>query len=246
MSKAWEFAVSPKQAAIVAACLTFAGLLLSGAGVVAGLLLAPRFPGFEARMAADSKVSVASLPHVAAQPLPKPSLPKLPDATQASPSASPAVQQPPVPAQPEPVAASLPGTGLESSVLAPLPASAAPPASTGGIQSPAPASASIGLVAAASTPSPAAGMALKPASLPIQMTVRVGSFSIEENARNFVERLSRFGYHALDIPGTDAHGRRWNVVQVGPYAAYDDASKAAMELSAKYRLDPIIIPVTTF
>ena len=89
-------------------------------------------------------------------------------------------------------------------------------------------------------------MALKPASLPIQMTVRVGSFSIEENARNFVERLTRFGYPALDIPGTDAHGRHWNVVQVGPYAAYDDASKAAMELSAKYRLEPVIVPVTTF
>jgi cell division septation protein DedD len=236
MSKVWEFAVSPKQAAIVGACLTFAGLLLSGAGVVAGLLLAPRFPGFEARMAADPKVSAASLPHVAAQPLPKPALPKLPDTTQASSSGSPAVQQPLVPAQPEPAVAALPRTGLESSVIAPVPASPASPAS-----------ASTGLVAATSTSSaPAAGMTLKPASLPIQMTVRVGSFSIEENARNFVERLNRFGYHALDIPGTDAHGRHWNVVQVGPYAAYDDASKAAMELSAKYRLEPVIVPVTTF
>jgi cell division septation protein DedD len=89
-------------------------------------------------------------------------------------------------------------------------------------------------------------MVLKPAVLPIQMTVRVGSFSIEENARNFVERLSRFGYNALDVPGTDALGRHWNVVQVGPYARYDDASKAVMELSAKYRLEPVIVPVTMY
>jgi cell division septation protein DedD len=88
--------------------------------------------------------------------------------------------------------------------------------------------------------------AVKPASLPIRIAVQVGSFSTEENARNVLERLQRYGYPATSFPITDGQHREWHVVQVGPYAKYDEASRVAMELTARYRIEPRIVPLTNF
>ena len=91
-----------------------------------------------------------------------------------------------------------------------------------------------------------AAAAAKPAPLPIRIAVQVGSFSMEDNARDVLERLKRFGYPATSFSMTDGRNRQWHVVQVGPYADYDDASRVATELSGKYRIEPRLVPQTEF
>lgn len=93
---------------------------------------------------------------------------------------------------------------------------------------------------------PVVAAAAKPTPLPIRIAVQVGSFSAENNARSVLERLKRFGYPATSFAMTDARSRTWHVVQVGPYADYDDASRIAMELSGKYRIEPRLVPQTEF
>ena len=248
--KVWEFAVGPKDVAIIAFCMILSGLFLSGAGFVTGLLLAPRRNEVQARLAANGKM-----------PTETPAPQNAPVAVATPAASAPVVKNPPETPEesspgslavkaPEPVAKEVTAapdrieSRLESAILAPVTTRPEAPAPLlPGILAPALAGVSAQAPAALT---PAVATTVKPAPLPIRMAVQVGSFSLEENARNFVERLKRFGYPAVDLPDTDTRGRQWHVVQVGPYAAYDDASKTALELSTKYRLQPLIIPLTAF
>jgi cell division septation protein DedD len=198
VKKVWKFALTGKQATLIAVCLALAGLLSSLSGFAVGLLVASNRRGV---------LAVA-----------RPELPK------------PAFKTPGVPAlqlqKPESTAKS---QGKDRVVPPPV-VSVAPPAETG-------------KGAVSSTEAPAA---VKPVSLPIRIAVQVGSFSTEEAAGDALERLHRFGYPATSFPMTDGHNREWHVVQVGPYAKYEEASRVAMELSARYRIEPRIVPLTNF
>lgn len=220
MNKVWEFAVTPKDAAVIAGCLVLAGVLLSGTGFVTGLIVAPRYMAFQAKAAATMARSAKSAPP---QPAEAPVKPKL--AIPAEPAVLAAKNETPASTEQAPFA-----TGIESAVVAVSPAAmqAAP----------------AGAAAPPAAPAPIAAAVPKPAPLPIRLAVQVGSFSIEKNARDIVERLTRLGYPAAAFPTTDAQNRRWSVVQVGPYAAYESASRTVLELSRNYRLQPVIIPLT--
>lgn len=232
MNKVWEFAVTPKDAAVIAGCLVLAGVLLSGTGFVTGLIVAPRYMAFQAKAAVTMAQSAKSAPP---QPAEAPVKPKL--AIPAEPAVLAAKNETPASTAQAPFA-----TGIESAVVAVSPAAmqaapagaAMPPAAPAPMAAPAPIAA----------PAPVAAAVPKPAPLPIRLAVQVGSFSIEKNARNIVERLTRLGYPAAAFPTTDAQNRRWSVVQVGPYAAYESASRTVLELSRNYRLQPVIIPLT--
>ncbi|MDP9169692.1 MAG: SPOR domain-containing protein [Acidobacteriota bacterium] len=174
MNKIWEFAVSPKQVAVIAACLLFAGVFLSGAGVAAGILLAPRFRTLQAGAAIT--VPMVEKPSVAVT--------------------RPAVVAPVLPTPPS----------------------------------------------TAAIPESPAASAAKPAPLPIRLAVQVGSFSLED-AGDIVQRLKLLGYPAAAYAQNDGRGHG-SVVQVGPYSAYDMASRTVLDLSGKYRVGPVIVPLT--
>ncbi len=112
---------------------------------------------------------------------------------------------------------------LEASAPAPAPAPAPGPV-------PAP---------AAPKPADSAAAAAKP--LPIQLDVRVASFTSDERARNTVTQLRDSGYPANDVPLKDASSLQWHVVEVGPYAAHEAASRTVLELSTKYGFSPVIV-----
>jgi cell division septation protein DedD len=157
--------------------------------------------------------------------LPKPALPALADGK--------GVDKPAVPAAKE-----------ETKAPAPATQPPAPPEETKASAATAPA----GSAPAPAAASPAAALTAnaKSAPPPIQIEVQVGSFSKEDNARNVLEHLKQVGYPATSFSMTDAHNRQWHVVQVGPYADYDNASRIALELSGKYRVEPRLVPQTEF
>lgn len=92
-----------------------------------------------------------------------------------------------------------------------------------------------------STPARTAAMTGTAKELPIQLDVRVASFASDETARNTVAQLRDSGYPAMDVPWKDASSQEWHVVEVGPYAAHEAASRTVLELSTKYGFNPVIV-----
>lgn len=227
MSKVFEFSLTTKQAAIIAGCLTLAGVLVSVAGFAAGLLVGSNPTGPLAWARPEIPKPALKLPEVKPPAVSVPKL-KQPEVAAKSPEVKTVVPPPAVAAAPMPeTKTTVAGTAVPVEETKP----AAAPASTDKGTVPAPAS---------------AAAAPKPAPLPIRIAVQVGSFSLEDNARDVLERLRRFGYPATSFSMTDERNREWHVVQVGPYADYDDASRIATELSGKYGIEPRLVPQTSF
>jgi cell division septation protein DedD len=230
MSKVFEFALSAKQAAIIAGCLALAGLLVSVAGFAVGLLVASNPNGPLAWARPEIPKPALKLPAV-----PVPQL-KKPEVAVKSPEIETAVPSPAVAPAPS---AEIKTAGADTKTAATDTKSAAAD-SKSAATGPAPGD-------KGSVPAPAsAAVPAKPAPLPIRIAVQVGSFSLEDNARSVLERLKRFGYPATSFSMTDGRNHQWHVVQVGPYADYDDASRIATELSGKYRIEPRLVPQTEF
>jgi cell division septation protein DedD len=207
VSKVFEFALSAKQAAVIAGCLALAGLLVSVAGFAVGLLVAsnPNGPLAWAR------------PEIPKPALRRPAVPmpqlKKPEAAAKSPEIRMVV--PPL---------ALAAGPSEETKTAPAETKTAPGETKTAVAETKTAVAETKTAAAGPAPGdkgnvpvPAsAAAAAKPAPLPIRIAVQVGSFSMEDNARDVLERLKRFGYPATSFSMTDGRNRQWHVVQVGP------------------------------
>jgi cell division protein FtsN len=80
-------------------------------------------------------------------------------------------------------------------------------------------------------------------SYAIQLAVRVGSFSVKSNAETVTQSLRDMGYQPTLTHSTDAHGRVWYVVKLGPYTKWNTASVIATRISIAENVTPVIAPM---
>jgi cell division septation protein DedD len=81
------------------------------------------------------------------------------------------------------------------------------------------------------------------ASYAIPLAVRVGSFSVKENAEGLMQSLKDRGYRPMMSRSSDPGGRVWYVVKLGPYNCWNAASRVAARVSIAENLRPVIGPV---
>jgi cell division septation protein DedD len=81
------------------------------------------------------------------------------------------------------------------------------------------------------------------ASYAIPLAVRVGSFSVKENAEGLMQSLKDRGYRPMMSRASDPRGRVWYVVKLGPYNGWNAASRVAARVSIAENLRPVIGPV---
>ena len=80
-------------------------------------------------------------------------------------------------------------------------------------------------------------------SYAIPLAVRVGSFSVKSNAATLMQSLRDMGYQPTLSPFTDARGRLWYVVKLGPYTKWNTASVIATRISIAENVTPVIGPM---
>jgi DedD protein len=142
------------------------------------------------------------------------------------------------------------GTPPPASAAAPAPLVAATPAAA-----PAPAGAEpkAAPLAEATPPTatpPATATDAAPADSPVkvagpagvQLAIQVGSFLDKGNAEKLVERLKEEGYAPQIVVGGHAP-KQWNIVRVGPYRDWDEASEIAAVLSRDQPSPAVIRPM---
>jgi len=127
---------------------------------------------------------------------------------------------PPAPAAAEPVSPAVPAPAAAP----PKPAAVAPP--------PAPAAAT---TAVAATPAP-------PASNGVRLSIQVGSFLQKSNAEKLAEQLTHSGYKPqIVLAGIGA--QQWNIVRIGPYQDWDEATQIAAQLSRDQAAPAVVRPI---
>ena len=216
MIKPWKFALNTREAILLGGCITLASLSFVVVGFAGGVLFASRGGLAHTRFPLGLPKTVLSGPPKASSPGEPPKSPVATLAVPATPVATVAVAGPGAAAL-RVVSASPPDT------LAAAPAATAP---------------------AAAAPATLKPVGLTESPFPLGMAVQVGSFRVEENAVRLLAQLKRRGYPATYFPMTDAHQRLWHIVQVGPYRAFDEASRVALELKG-HRLQPRLVPVAS-
>jgi cell division septation protein DedD len=76
----------------------------------------------------------------------------------------------------------------------------------------------------------------------VQLAVQVGSFLEKSNAEKLAEELKAEGYAPQIIVGGHAP-KQWNIVRVGPYRDWDEASEIAAVLSRDRSTPAVIRPM---
>jgi cell division protein FtsN len=127
-------------------------------------------------------------------------------------------------------------------------AAAEPAAATAAASSPAPASpaapepdAKAATAAAPASPAPEPPARVPPYS-GVQLAVQVGAFLEKSNAERLAEELKAEGYAPQIIVGGHAP-RQWNIVRIGPYRDWDEASEIAAVLSRNRSTPAVIRPI---
>jgi cell division protein FtsN len=127
-------------------------------------------------------------------------------------------------------------------------AGAEPEAATAAASAPAPPApaASEPDAKATTTAAPAGTAAEPPARVPAysgtQLAVQVGAFLEKSNAEKLAEELKAEGYAPQIIVGGHAP-RQWNIVRIGPYRDWDEASEIAAVLSRDRSTPAVIRPI---
>jgi cell division septation protein DedD len=236
VSAVYNFSLDRGRALLLAGCTAAAAVLLFFAGSIFGILYsggrpilaratqpAPIAKPMQSRAAkpknAAAPAALAASPIVASEAA-QTSAPAA--GALASSSNSAAVEAAPVPQEPASVrvsVASTTDTKTEPSTQAALNAEAKPQQA----------------VVAASRP--------VEASYAIPLAVRVGSFSMKENAEGLMQSLKDRGYRPMMSRSSDPRGRVWYVVKLGPYNCWNAASRVAARVSIAENLRPVIGPV---
>lgn len=251
--------ISRKRAVAIGACLTVAAALLFFAGSLSGILYsASQFSVFEEAhlTSAGQRGNAASTPkqmvaasatHPAAAAGPAPNSAAAPGAAAAAPAAS-------VTPQPAQTAAIATGStapavlavansastsaGMPPQTVAADSGASSAPAAASETQESQPAQATSGSTAGAN-----GSAAFASASYAIPLAVQVGSFTAKSNADALVQSLKNLGYSPLTSFFTDAQGKVWYVVKLGPYTRWSEATRAATRVSIAENVTPMIGPM---
>jgi cell division protein FtsN len=142
------------------------------------------------------------------------------------------------------------GTPPAAPAAAPTPVvSAAPAAAPAGPEPKSTSLAADSTTPAAASPAPAtdaAPAAESPVKVGgpagVQLAIQVGSFLDKGNAEKLAERLKEEGYAPQIVVGGHAP-KQWNIVRVGPYRDWDEASEIAAVLSRDQPSPAVIRPM---
>ena len=88
-----------------------------------------------------------------------------------------------------------------------------------------------------------AGADVVSASYAIPLEVQVGSFRLKAHAAALTQSLKSLGYSPSTSLFTDAEGRVWYVVRLGPYTRWDEATRMATQVSLAENVSPMIGPM---
>lgn len=145
-------------------------------------------------------------------------------------------------ASPEPAAAPQAAASARPAAASPAPAEAkagaSPPPAAPSPASPVPATSAAAPAAAPAT----ASTPMTANSSGVELAVQVGAFLDKANAEKLAERLKEAGYASQIVLGGHAP-RQWNIVRVGPYHDWDEASEIAALLS-RDQATPAVIRLT--
>lgn len=246
MSQAYQFAIGRSRALILAGCFAAAALLLFFAGALSGLLYSNSREASRKLVVPEPVIKAPKAPEVKAPELaavPSTDTKTAPsrDAASAS-SAAGSTGEATAPIAPSAKPASTPAT---SGSTGPVPATT--PAATTATSAPAAVppvnSASATATAAKSQTDDKPLPARVEASYAIPLAVRVGSFTIKSNAESLMQSLKDLGYQPAMGLYTDAKGRPWYVVKLGPYTKWNTASRVAARISIAENVTPVIGPM---
>jgi cell division protein FtsN len=124
----------------------------------------------------------------------------------------------------------------DSVSAAPTPAVAAAPAITASkLAAEAP-------IASAVTPANASAIPSSPELSGVRLSIQVGSFLQKSNAEKLAGQLKQSGYNP-EIVLAGIGDKQWNVVRVGPYLDWDQATQIAALLSRENSAPAVIHPI---
>jgi cell division septation protein DedD len=115
---------------------------------------------------------------------------------------------------------------------APAPASQQPPATSNDREGGMPMQALAG----------AAPAAAEASELDSHLAVQVASFHDKENALRLAAVLKRQGFGPVTVGQYDSRSATWHFVRLGPFRAWEDASRVAAELDRSYDLRAYVLP----
>jgi len=202
MSAPYQFSVTKPRMIQLGLCLGVIQVLLYGAGIATGVLVAPA-----------SRNLPGKIPPIAVVVADKGSAPAMP--------------APITPSQPAVVTPTEP-------VLAPV--SPQPPATPNDRAGATPNQQV--LASAASAPAEAS-------ELDSHLAVQVASFHDKENALRLAAVLKRQGFGPVTVGQYDSRSATWHFVRLGPFRAWEDASRVAAELDRSYDLRAYVLPAAT-
>ena len=91
----------------------------------------------------------------------------------------------------------------------------------------------------------AAPAAAEASELDSHLAVQVASFHDKENALRLAAVLKRQGFGPVTVGQYDSRSATWHFVRLGPFRAWEDASRVAAELDRSYDLRAYVLPAGT-
>jgi cell division septation protein DedD len=74
------------------------------------------------------------------------------------------------------------------------------------------------------------------------LSVQVASFHDKDNALRLADVLKRQGFGKVTVGQYDSRNVTWHFVRLGPFRAWEDASRVASELDRSYDLRAYVLP----
>jgi cell division septation protein DedD len=104
--------------------------------------------------------------------------------------------------------------------------------------------AAIAQAPAASNPQAMANAAPTPTEMQLDshLSVQVASFHDKDNALRLADVLKRQGFGKVTVGQYDSRNVTWHFVRLGPFRAWEDASRVASELDRSYDLRAYVLP----
>jgi cell division protein FtsN len=162
-------------------------------------------------------------------------------ATHRSPATVAAALLPPLAGPKASTAAPNPAAPASSDPVSPIPSKQATepqqqaPAVVAPAQAPAPATQAAANLATAALPS-------APEQSGVRLAIQVGAFLQKSNAEKLADQLKHSGYNS-QIVLAGVGSKQWNIVRVGPYQDWDEATQIAAQLSREQAGPAVIRPI---
>ena len=227
MSTPYQFSVTKSRMIQLGFCVGAIQLLLYGAGVATGVLVGPSTVKLQEKIRPASEIVAEKdrAPAKTAPATPSQSAPGAPSEQALMPSNQPAGATP---------------SGATPSGA--TPSAATPTAITPTNER----EVAAGKQPALAAPNqPGAPEPVESPQLGSHLAVQVASFHDKDNALRLAAVLKRQGFGPVTVGQYDSRNQTWHFVRLGPFRAWEDASRVAAELDRSYDLRAYVLPTST-